>query len=54
MQVLAKLEEQIDQVSVDYEKQQFELWKEEQEKDLMDEMSNRRYMLAWIAQGHRE
>lgn len=43
MHVLEKLEEQIDQVSVDYEKQQFELWKQEQEKALIDEMSNRRY-----------
>lgn len=53
MHVLEKLEEQIDQVSVDYEKRQFELWKEEQEKGLMDEMSNRRYACL-IAQGHRE
>ncbi|CAO3653162.1 unnamed protein product [Mucor fragilis] len=45
MHVLEKLEEQIDQVSVDYEKRQFELWKEEQEKGLMDEMSNRRQLL---------
>ncbi|KAK4514574.1 uncharacterized protein ATC70_002172 [Mucor velutinosus] len=45
MHVLEKLEEQIDQVSVDYEKQQFELWKQEQEKALMDEMSNRRQLL---------
>jgi len=43
MNVLEKLEEQIDQVSVDYEKQQFELWKEEQERALMDEIANRRY-----------
>ncbi|KAL9557045.1 hypothetical protein MBANPS3_001571 [Mucor bainieri] len=45
MHVLAKLEEQIDQVSVDYEKQQFELWKQEQERALMDEMANRRHLL---------
>ncbi|OAC99344.1 hypothetical protein MUCCIDRAFT_157187 [Mucor lusitanicus CBS 277.49] len=45
MHVLEKLEEQIDQVSVDYEKQQFELWKQEQEKALIDEMSNRRQLL---------
>lgn len=43
MNVLEKLEEQIDQVSVDYEKQQFELWKKEQERALMDEIANRRY-----------
>jgi ATP-dependent protease HslVU (ClpYQ) peptidase subunit len=43
MNVLEKLEEQIDQVSVDYEKSQFELWKDEQEKELMNEIANRRY-----------
>ena len=43
MNVLEKLEEKIDQVSVDYEKRQFELWKDEQEKELMDEIANRRY-----------
>ncbi|KAL9558041.1 hypothetical protein PS6_001511 [Mucor atramentarius] len=45
MNVLEKLEEQIDQVSVDYEKQQFELWKKEQERALMDEIANRRQLL---------
>lgn len=43
MNALEKLEEQIDQVSVDYEKSQFELWKDEQEKELMNEIANRRY-----------
>ncbi|KAG2192930.1 hypothetical protein INT46_003140 [Mucor plumbeus] len=45
MNALEKLEEQIDQVSVDYEKSQFELWKDEQEKELMNEIANRRQLL---------
>ncbi|CEP16530.1 hypothetical protein [Parasitella parasitica] len=45
MNVLEKLGEQIDQVSINYEKDQFESWKQEREKELMDEISNRRQLL---------
>lgn len=43
MHVLAKIEQEIDQVSVDYEKKEFELWKQEQEKELMNEIAEKRY-----------
>jgi hypothetical protein len=43
--VLSKLEEQIDEVSLDYERCEFELWKERQEQDLTEEMNNRRQLL---------
>lgn len=45
MNVLANLEQQIDEISVDYERQQFELWKETQELELMEEMKLKRQLL---------
>ncbi|KAI8636620.1 hypothetical protein BD408DRAFT_397115 [Parasitella parasitica] len=45
MSILEKIEEKIDQVSIYYEKNQFEWWKQEQEKELMDEIANRRQLL---------
>lgn len=45
MNVLANLEQQIDEISVDYERQQFELWKETQELELTEEMKLKRQLL---------
>jgi hypothetical protein len=42
MNVLFKLEEQIDGVSVDYERREFELWKESQERELKEEINIKR------------
>jgi hypothetical protein len=43
MEVLSKIEARIDNVSVNYEEQQFELWKQEQEKEFMEEIAFKRY-----------
>lgn len=43
--VLVNLEQQIDEISVDHEKREFELWKESQELELMQEMKLKRQLL---------
>lgn len=45
MQVLLTLEHQIDEKSVDYERQQFESWKETQELELAQEMQQKRQLM---------
>ncbi|KAI9481649.1 MAG: hypothetical protein EXX96DRAFT_567540 [Benjaminiella poitrasii] len=43
--VLSTLENEIDKVSVDYEKREFEVWKENEEKELMVEIDKKRRLL---------
>ncbi|KAI9347493.1 hypothetical protein BD770DRAFT_168312 [Pilaira anomala] len=43
--VLVNLEQQIDEISVDHEKREFELWKESQELELMQEMKLKKQLL---------
>ncbi|KAI9253656.1 hypothetical protein EDC94DRAFT_525124, partial [Helicostylum pulchrum] len=45
MKVLCNLEQQIDDISVDHEKREFELWKETKELELMEEMKIKRGLL---------
>ncbi|KAI7898709.1 uncharacterized protein BX663DRAFT_523824 [Cokeromyces recurvatus] len=45
MDILSKLEDEIDRASIDYEKQQFEIWKETEEKEFMKEISKKRRLL---------
>lgn len=42
MDVLTSLEEKIDQVSVNYEKEQFEQWKQNQEMEIAAEIAQKR------------
>jgi hypothetical protein len=49
MQVLSKIEARIDSVSVNYEQEQFELWKKEQEKEFMEEVAFKRYMVNIVS-----
>lgn len=45
MKVLRNLEQQIDDISVDHEKNEFEIWKETKELELMEEMKIKRGLL---------
>lgn len=45
MKILCNLEQQIDEISVDYERKEFELWKESQELELIEEMKLKRELL---------